>query len=101
MTGRSRSMADEPSRSAQQAVALNYCQTYIKKYGAPQNFGPCAGRTFWTTVGPALNKNKGKNKPVKTTTFKKKKKLDKADLDYYVCGKPGHFFKECLEHAGR
>ena len=49
------------------------------------------------------NKNKGKNKhvsnkPIKTTTFKKKK-LNKADLECYICGKLKHFSMECLERA--
>ncbi|KAK1678286.1 hypothetical protein QYE76_039134 [Lolium multiflorum] len=44
------------------------------------------------------NKNKGNNKPsfnkpMKTTTFKKKKMINKADLSCFTCGETGHFSK--------
>lgn len=38
------------------------------------------------------------NKPMKITSFKKKK-FNKAELECYAYGKPGHFSKECLERA--
>ncbi|KAK1661128.1 hypothetical protein QYE76_049287 [Lolium multiflorum] len=42
------------------------------------------------------SKNKGNNKPsfnkpMKTTTFKKKKMINKADLSCFTCGETGHF----------
>jgi len=40
-------------------------------------------------------KNKGNNKPKKTTTFKKKK--NKALEKCYACGKLGHFSKKANE----
>lgn len=39
-------------------------------------------------------KNKGKNKDVKTTIFKKKN-ANMADLPYYSCGELIHFVKQC------
>src|SRR3954470_18001969 len=57
--------------------------------------------------GKSVGKNKGNfkpsfNKPVKTTTFKKKKmNRDKSELSCYTCGEPGHFFKDCPERVDR
>ena len=57
--------------------------------------------------GKSVGKNKGNfkpsfNKPVKTTTFKKKKtNRDKSELSCYTCGEPGHFSKDCPERADR
>uniref|UniRef100_A0ACD5ZC98 Uncharacterized protein n=1 Tax=Avena sativa TaxID=4498 RepID=A0ACD5ZC98_AVESA len=55
--------------------------------------------------GKSVGKNKGNfkpsfNKPVKTTTFKKKKtNRDKSELSCYTCGEPGYFSKDCPERA--
>ncbi|KAK1649354.1 hypothetical protein QYE76_067159 [Lolium multiflorum] len=51
------------------------------------------------------SKNKGNNKPsfnkpMKTTTFKKKKMINKSDLSCF-CGETGHFSKDCPERADR
>ncbi|KAK1630960.1 hypothetical protein QYE76_005275, partial [Lolium multiflorum] len=52
------------------------------------------------------SKNKGNNKPsfnkpMKTTTFKKKKMIIKADLSCFTCGETGHFSKDYPERADR
>jgi hypothetical protein len=48
------------------------------------------------------SKNKGKavNKPIKTTTFKKKK-TTKATGACYTCGDGEHFARDCPNHADR
>jgi hypothetical protein len=57
--------------------------------------------------GKPSSKNKGNfkpsfNKPVKTTTIKKKKlNRDRSDLTYFTCGEPGHFSKDCPDCADR
>ncbi|KAK1693387.1 hypothetical protein QYE76_010084 [Lolium multiflorum] len=48
------------------------------------------------------SKNKGNNKPsfnkpMKTTTFKKNKMINKADLSCFTCGEAGHFSKDSRE----
>ena len=53
-----------------------------------------------------FGKNKGNykpsfNKPENTTTFKKKKKPNKAELGCFTCGELGHFSKDCSERADR
>jgi hypothetical protein len=57
--------------------------------------------------GKPSGKNKGNfkpsfNKPVKTTTFKKKKpNRDRSDLTCFICGEPDHFSKDCPDCRGK
>lgn len=53
-------------------------------------------------------KNKGKksavvngNKPAQTTTFKKKKKVNKGEMNCFTCGEFGHFSRDCPDRANR
>jgi hypothetical protein len=58
--------------------------------------GECHANANFVQKGKPLGKNKGKfkpsfNKPIKTTTFKKKKpKRDRSDLTCFTCREPGH-----------
>ncbi|KAK1696564.1 hypothetical protein QYE76_013261 [Lolium multiflorum] len=50
------------------------------------------------------SKNKGNNKPsfnkpMKTTTFKKKKIINKEDLSCFTCGEACHFSKDCPQRT--
>jgi hypothetical protein len=60
---------------------------------------------FVQQKGKSSGKNKGNskpsfNKPVKTTTFKKKKpNRDRSDLTCFTYGEPDHFSKDCPERA--
>jgi hypothetical protein len=61
--------------------------------------------TNFVHKGKPSGKNKGNNnpslnKPLKTTTFKKKK-LHRSDLNCFTCGEPGHISKDCLDRADR
>jgi hypothetical protein len=66
-----------------------------------------ATANFVQQKGKSSGKNKGNfkhsfNKPIKTTTFKKKKpNRDKSDLTCFTWGEPGHFSKDCPERADR
>ena len=56
---------------------------------------------------PHHGKNKAKSKPAfnmpsKTTPFKKKKKmLNKSELECYTCGELDHFFVDCPNRADK
>jgi hypothetical protein len=66
-----------------------------------------ATANFVQQKGKSSSKNKGNfkpsfNKPIKTTTFKKKKpNRDMSDLTCFTCGEPDNFSKDCPERADR
>jgi hypothetical protein len=56
----------------------------------PQSHGKCKDKT---------NQNQNNNMPKQTTIFKKKK--NKEDEGWFVCGSPGHWAKKCPNRKRR
>jgi hypothetical protein len=69
------------------------------KDGPPKTFEGQSSANFMQHAG----QKKEKTKVMQITNFKKKKmkKLNMSDVEYFVCGKTGHFAKQCIERKGK